>query len=161
MDFQALYTTTAGRVSRKTWWIGVIILAVVGIVLTLLLGAIGLGPSASSAGWGSLLVTLLLLYPSYCLSLKRRQDRGNNGLDLKILLGLSLLSSVLQTLGVGITASDIGNGVMVPAPAGWFSILLLAIAAYAIYMLVQLGFLRGTIGSNEYGADPVANPATA
>lgn len=160
MDFQALYTTTTGRVSRKTWWIGVIILGIAGIVLTLLLGLIGLGPTATSAGWGSLIVSLLLLYPSYCLSLKRRQDRANNGLDLKVLLGLSLLSSLIQTLGIGITATDVGGGVMMPTPAGWLSILLLALAAFAIYMLVQLGFLRGTIGPNEYGDDPVTNPAT-
>ncbi|GLQ11067.1 hypothetical protein GCM10007913_29990 [Devosia yakushimensis] len=161
MDFQALYTITTGRVSRKTWWIGILILGIAGIVLTLLLGLVGLGPTATSAGWGSLLVTLLLLYPSYCLSLKRRQDRANNGLDLKILLGLSLLSSVIQTLGIGITATDIGGGVMMPSPAPWLSVLLLALAAFGIYMLVQLGFLRGTIGPNQYGDDPVTNPATA
>ena len=32
-----LYTTTEGRISRKTWWLGVVILIVINIVMSLLI----------------------------------------------------------------------------------------------------------------------------
>ena len=156
-----LFTTTTGRISRKQWWIGVIVLAVAAIILAFVFGLLGLGATTSSAGWGTFIANLLLLYPSYCLSIKRRQDRDNNGLDLKILIGLSVLSNLIQALGIGITTTDIGNGMMMPTPAPWLSIALLVLAAFGIYLLVQLGFLKGTNGSNSYGADPVTGLATA
>lgn len=161
MDFKALFSTTTGRISRKTWWIGVVVLLIAGVILSAIFGAIGLGATATSAGWGSVIVALLLLYPGYCIGIKRRQDRGNNGLDLKILYGLTVLSTLIQALGIGITTTDIGNGVLIPTPAGWLMTLLVILGIFGIYMLVQLGFLKGTQGSNAYGADPVDSPALA
>lgn len=161
MDFKALFSTTTGRISRKTWWVGVVLLLIVGAVLSAILNLIGLGATATSAGWGALIVALVLLYPGYCIGLKRRQDRGNNGLDLKILYGLTLLSSLIQALGIGITPTDVGNGVILPTPAGWLMALLIVLGIFGIYMLVQLGFLKGTQGPNAYGADPVDSPAFA
>ena len=34
----------------------------------------------------------------------------------------------------------------------------LASASVSIYMIVELGFLRGTPGPNQYGPDPLAAP---
>lgn len=156
-----LFTTTAGRIGRKQWWIGVVVLAVAGIVLSMVLSLIGLGATAYSTGWGSFIASLVLVYPSYCLSLKRRQDRDNNGLDLKVLMGASIVMNLLQAIGVGITATDVGNGILMPVPAMWLSGLMLLLGVFAIYMLVQLGFLKGTPGSNSYGPDPVDGFAAA
>ncbi len=152
-----LYTTTAGRISRKGWWLGVVGLIVASIVLTILLSLVGLGTSA----WAQLIVYIILFYPSWCIGIKRRQDRDNNAMDFKILMGVSGLLTLLQAFGIGVTMTDVGNGVMVPMPAMWMSILYLALGVYGIYMLIQLGFLRGTIGSNSYGADPVGSMAAA
>ncbi len=41
------------------------------------------------------------------------------------------------------------------------ALILVVLAVAGIYMLVQLGFLRGTPGSNTYGPDPLAMTATA
>lgn len=35
----------------------------------------------------------------------------------------------------------------------------LASLAISIWALVELGFLRGTVGANRYGPDPLASPA--
>ncbi|HTM77750.1 MAG TPA: DUF805 domain-containing protein [Devosia sp.] len=153
----SLYTTNDGRIARKNWWLGVIGLAVVSIVLALVLGLAGLGPSAATGvgGWGQFIVFLLLLYPSLCLSLKRRHDRDNNGMDVKILFGASVVLQLLQVLGVGLTPTDIGGGVMVAMPATWLTVLYFIFGIAGLYMLVVLGFLRGTAGENSYGANPV------
>jgi uncharacterized membrane protein YhaH (DUF805 family) len=111
--------------------------------------------------WGNLIISLLLIYPAYCIGMKRRQDRDNNGTDLKVLLGASVVVSLLQAFGIGLEMTDVGNGVMMPMPSMWFTILGAVLAVFSIYMVIQLGFLRGTAGANSYGPDPHAGFAAA
>jgi uncharacterized membrane protein YhaH (DUF805 family) len=151
-----LYTTTDGRLSRKEWWIGVVGLIVASIVLSIILGMIGLG---GASGWGQLIAFVIMFYPSWCIGIKRRQDRDNNATDFKVLMGLSGLLTLLQAFGIGVTMTDMGNGIIVPAPDMWMSALYLLLGIFGIYMLVQLGFLRGTPGANSYGPDPLGYAA--
>lgn len=146
----ALYTTTAGRISRKNWWIGVVGIIVASIVLSIILSLVGL-----NAAWAQLIVYVLLFFPNWCIGLKRRQDRDNNGMDFKILMGVSGLLTLVQALGIGVTMTDMGNGVAMPAPDAWLMVLYGLMGIFGIYMLVQLGFLKGTPGPNTYGADPL------
>ncbi len=154
MDFQYLYTKTDGRISRKTWWLGVVGLIVAAIVLAVIFGAVGLGL------WGSFIASLIIAYPNYCLSVKRRHDRNNDGRDIIILLAASIILGLLPALGIGVEVMDVA-GVAVPVPAMWLNGLNLIVAVYAIYLLVQLGFLKGTDGANTYGPDPVAGGVAA
>jgi len=156
----SLLTTTEGRIGRKQWWTGAVAMIVVALVLSILLVAVT-GANPTAVAWGGLVITLLMAWPSYALGIKRRHDRDSDGLDLKIMIGISILLGLIQALGIGFTMTDIGGGAMMPVPATWLSILNLAYAVYAIYMLVQLGFLRGTLGSNRFGADPLGQPALA
>lgn len=150
----SLYTTTDGRISRKQWWLGILGLIAISIAVLIVLSLISMG-SATVLGWASLIANIALLYPYYCLSLKRRHDRDNDGKDVLILLGGSVVLNLLTALGIGMTMTDIGGGVMMPAPPLWMSILQIAYAIFGLYMLVQLGFLKGTAGSNSYGPDPL------
>ena len=151
-----LYTTTDGRLSRKEWWIGVIGVIVASILLSIILSAAGLG---GTSGWGQLIAYVIMFYPSWCIGIKRRQDRDNNATDFKVLMGLSGLLTLLQAFGIGVTMTDLGNGMIVPAPEMWMSVLYLLLGIFGIYMLVQLGFLRGTPGPNSYGPDPLGYAA--
>jgi uncharacterized membrane protein YhaH (DUF805 family) len=153
---KALYTTTDGRISRKQWWLGVVGLIVASIVLSIILAIIGLG---TNSAWGQLIAFLILLYPNYCLSIKRRHDRDNNGNDVKGFLGISALLTVAQAFGIGMTMTDIGNGVMLPMPDMPMSIVLFLLGLFGLYLFIQLGFLKGTPGSNSYGADPLGYAA--
>jgi uncharacterized membrane protein YhaH (DUF805 family) len=40
-------------------------------------------------------------------------------------------------------------------------LLSLVVGVFAIYLLVVLGFLRGTVGPNQYGPDPLGGTASA
>jgi uncharacterized membrane protein YhaH (DUF805 family) len=152
------FTGMDGRINRQAWWIGVVILIIVAIVLNFILGAVMGGgmPSleqmmdpafmasyAQKAGWQSLIIGLITAYPYIALSVKRRHDRNNNGYDAIGLIAFSLLWSLIQALGLLNATGGIGMVV---------SIIFLI---YAIYMLVQLGFLKGTAGPNNYGPDPL------
>lgn len=179
MDFKALYTTTEGRISRQTWWIGAIILGVANIVISmLLLPLLGLGmPDLSrlmvdgadpttlmpemmgamqGAAWGSLVVFLIFAYPAYCLSVKRRHDKDNAGLDVLIYFGVTALLLLVQALGLGYTIGDM-NGIPVPQPSLIYMAIGLVGGVFGVYMLVVLGFLKGTDGANSYGPDPLAS----
>src|SRR6476661_5280827 len=116
MDFQYLYTKTDGRISRKTWWLGVVGLIIIAIVLSIVLSSIGLGL------WGSFLASLIIAYPNYCLSVKRRHDRNGDGKDVAILMVASIILSLLPALGIGIEIVNIGD-VPVPMPAMWLNAL--------------------------------------
>jgi uncharacterized membrane protein YhaH (DUF805 family) len=152
MDFQALYLTGDGRISRKTWWIGTLVLFAASIVLYIVLGLFGLGLMSS---WGPLLVYAILFYPALNLGVKRRHDRDNDGNDYRILMGVSALVTLLQAFGIGFSRVDLGNGFTGLMPDMWMSIVQIGVAIYGIYLLVQLGFLRGAPGPNSYGPDPL------
>lgn len=152
---KALYTTTDGRISRRQWWLGLLGIIVASIVLSILLGIIGIG----LYGWGQIIGFLVLVYPSYCIGIKRRQDRDNNGMDYKIMVGLTAVMTVLQAFGIGMTPTDLGNGMIMMVPGGLMSLLQIAIGIFGIYVLIQLGFLKGTPGPNSYGPDPLGYAA--
>lgn len=155
MDFQELYLSASGRISRKGWWLGIVLMIVAAAVLGFVLSIVGLGR------WASLIGLLIFAYPSWCLGIKRRQDRDNNGLDYKVMFGLSTLLTLLQVFGIGMAPTDLGNGMVIMQPTGVMMIVQLIIGVFGIYMLIQLGFLRGTPGPNSYGPDPLGYAATA
>ena len=156
MDLQALYLSSDGRISRKTWWIGTVILIVATLILYFILGLVGL-----TTRWGPIIVFLIVIYPTLNLGVKRRHDRDNNGNDYRILMGLYAVLTVLQVLGIGYTPADLGNGMVAMVPDMWMSIITLVVSVYALYMLIQLGFLKGSPGANSYGADPVGYAVAA
>ena len=156
------FTGMDGRINRQAWWIGVVILIVVAIVLNFILGAIMGGgmPSleqlmdpavmaayAQKQGWISLIIGLITAYPYIALSVKRRHDRDNNGYDAIGLIVFSLVWSLVQALGFVGSTNPI------------YMIVSVIFLIYAIYVLVQLGFLKGTPGANSYGADPLGYAA--
>lgn len=145
MDFSNLFMSMEGRIGRQNYWIGLVILVVIGIIISQLI--------AFLFGYTSLLARLLnfiyviaIAYPAYALMAKRFQDRGKNGTLAGILIGLSILGALLGLFGL--TGDPL-------APNTFGTILGLATLVVAIWYLIELGFLRGTVGANEYGPDPV------
>jgi uncharacterized membrane protein YhaH (DUF805 family) len=159
-NLMSLYTTTEGRIGRQQWWMGVIVLAVVFIVVGVLAGLL-MRDQPAILGWVNLILFAIFAYPLYALYLKRRHDRDNNGLDAIIYLAVIAVSALLAALGITMSPQEMpGVGtVMMPNAIG--SIVGAILFIYGIYMLVQMGFLRGTVGPNQYGPDPVGMPATA
>ena len=150
MDFQELYLSSNGRISRKTWWIGTVLLIVASLVLYFVLGFVGLGANST---WGPIIVYLVLIFPALNIGLKRRQDRDNDGMDYKIFMGASAVVTLLQAFNVG--------NARTMSPDLWMTGLSLLLGVFAIYILVQVGFLKGTTGPNSYGPDPLGYAATA
>jgi uncharacterized membrane protein YhaH (DUF805 family) len=145
-DYNRLYFTSDGRIGRQDFGLGLIGMVVVGIIVTVILGAI-FGMVSTGARVASFIVQLALAYPGFCLMAKRFQDRGKPGSYAWILVGLGLIVSLLGLIGL---TGDPAQ----PNALGW--LLNLVDIVVGLWFLVELGFLRGTEGDNQYGPDPLA-----
>jgi uncharacterized membrane protein YhaH (DUF805 family) len=143
MDFGYILTSTEGRIPRSQWWAGVVIIAVIGIVLALVIGWV-FGPTMIGL-IATLILQVLLIYPSYALSAKRFQDRNKPGGLALIGIGLGILLTLARVVGL--------SNPFAPTAIDW--ILNIALLIVGIWYLIELGCLRGTVGANDYGPDPI------
>lgn len=144
-----------GRLNRQAWWLSTLALIVAGVIINLILGAImGTGlmltleqmtdPAVMQKYmWQNAIVALITAYPSLALAIKRRHDRNNNGYDAAALIILGVIYSILSALGV------VAIGGVLQMIFG------LVFLVLGIWVLIQLGFLKGTAGANQYGPDPL------
>ena len=109
----SLLTTTEGRIGRQQWWIGIVVLIVVSIVASIILSIISFGNPTIFA-WLAVVLNLALIWPSYCLGIKRRHDRDNNGMDVKILIGGSV-NAAAANFTKGLSRLGMRDGVHVNA----------------------------------------------
>ncbi|WP_417310385.1 DUF805 domain-containing protein [Devosia sp.] len=148
-----LLTTSDGRINRQKWWIGTLAIVVISILASIVISIISLGNGTISA-WLAVLLNLVMIYPTYCIGIKRRHDRDNDGKDLIALIAISLVLNLLQAVGVGVTVTGAGAET-VTQTATWLAVIQFAVLIFVIYMIVQLGVLKGTDGPNTYGPDPL------
>lgn len=178
-NLQTLLTSFNGRISRKTFWFGLLIIAIVGVILGFLLSSVfgvsALDPSkfldsdgaldmtafsetvlaqASRVGWFNLIIFIILLFPISALFIKRRHDRGSAGLEYWVYAALSLVMLLLQATGIGYTVVEFG-GMVVPTPTLITTVVMFASGAIGIFLIVVCGFLKGNEGSNSFGDDPL------
>jgi len=162
MDFGYLYLSISGRISRKTWWLGVVGLIIMAIILGLVIGvaggATGLGRSAFGLGLLSLISTLILVFPSYALAMKRLHDRGRPEALALVFIAPSLLAPILQMLGLTggfgtIEAFGVEAQAYQPNVLGRFmgAVSLLV----GLWALFELGIMKGAAGDNAHGPDPL------
>ena len=143
IDVAYLLLSLRGRISRSRFWIGTLILAAVSFAATyLVLAAVGISNRAVLL---SMLVAFALAYPSYAVMAKRFQDRGKPGWTALIAIVPVYAINLLQTFHV----------IDPYAPTPLYHVLNLAAIGIGLWILLELGFLKGTSGPNRYGADPL------
>ena len=107
-----------GRISRYQYWvrffIPYVVLYLVAIAIDLLMGMYN---AQSGLGLLSTILSLLAIWPSLAILVKRCHDRDRSG---------------------------------------WFLLISLIPIVGAIWLFVEIGCLRGSIGENRFGPDPVA-----
>ncbi|HOT84095.1 MAG: DUF805 domain-containing protein [Rhodospirillales bacterium] len=142
MDWKFIFLSFQGRLNRKPYWLGTIALlslVVIGVFGVMFLTGGGGGVAAIGV------IYLLLLWPTLAMGVKRLHDRNKSAWWLVVFYVVPTLLNVLVEGGDGE-----GVGAMIFG---------LASLAISIWALVELGFLRGTVGANRYGPDPLASPA--
>lgn len=143
-DFNRLYLSTDGRIGRQQYWIGAIALGVVSIIISFIFGRFLTGAALTTF---AIVWQLAISYPAYNLMAKRFQDRDKPSMYALYAVVAFFVLTVISLF----TAPVPGE-----APGAISIVFGLITAAIGIWILIELGILRGTVGSNQYGPDPVA-----
>lgn len=148
MSMSQLLFSFTGRLNRKPYWLTALCLILVIFVIITIVFVVG-GASILAgdlSGLGAMLFVLLLAYIpllwiGLALGAKRLHDRNKSGWWLLLFWFVPM---ILQ--GAGEQIDGIGF------------VLTLAGVGISIWGLVEIGFLRGTVGPNQYGPDPLEGP---
>jgi uncharacterized membrane protein YhaH (DUF805 family) len=146
MNFASLFTRFEGRISRKPFWTGIVILLVVGVVI-LIASLFATGERDYPViRFNIFVITVALLYPLYAVGAKRLHDRGRPAYTGLVFLVPWLLHQITNMVGItgdptAVNAIDI-------------AFILINLVLF-VWFLVDLGILRGAAGPNDYGPDPL------
>jgi uncharacterized membrane protein YhaH (DUF805 family) len=140
MDWLYLLDGFHGRISRRTFWIAMGVIALANY----------LACYAAEYFQGDQLnaiVDLVFTYPEFAIAVKRGNDRDWPLWPIAIFFASSVLLDLFSVLGLA--GTDEAPSMLAFAVAVPFSVLGLA-------LLIELGFRRGTVGPNRHGPDPLA-----
>jgi uncharacterized membrane protein YhaH (DUF805 family) len=135
--------STAGRIPRAKYWLALVfyaVVVVVGFICALLLITSSSDIASVLLYVGGGLLFLLLYFSANAVAIKRLHDRDKSGWWTVAFVALP---------GLLYGAS---NGLVTPASS---SILQIAALVLMLWGLVELGGIRGTIGPNRFGDDPL------
>lgn len=152
----SLLTSFDGRINRKSYWMGALLIffvffAAAMAILKIFGLAVYSGPYSGDSAL-SLVFAALVLFVSIPLMVKRLHDRNKSGHYVWPVCILELLW--LAGDFSGITGNTEGSNTLGLSLAAAYLIV-------TLWMLVELGFLRGTSGPNRFGADPLDQQTTA
>jgi uncharacterized membrane protein YhaH (DUF805 family) len=139
MDWIHLFFSFNGRISRQPFWIASCILIAISIVLAVFFYSIDRRPLGG-------VLDLAVLYPNFAVIFKRAHDRDMAIWIPSLALILSILLTFIEILGLDGPFDD---------PSRLYFVVALPTLAVALYLLVDLGFRRGTHGPNRHGPDPL------
>jgi uncharacterized membrane protein YhaH (DUF805 family) len=135
MSIGTLLFSFRGRINRMPYWLVSLAMLIVMAAVFALVAGTGFWPSA--------MLLLLLLIPwlwiGMALAAKRLHDLNKSSWWLVIFY---VLPAILEIIGGFAGDAEV--------------VLLIASLALSIWAVVELGFLRGTPGPNDYGPDPLA-----
>ena len=147
MNFADLFLSPKGRISRKTFWIGVAVLVGWGLIVFVVLWSI-FGPFLIQNFFGRLVgfvFTLATIYFGYNLTAKRFNDRGRPIICAQAGAGLFAVKSVTDLVRL---TGDLHSQNLLD------QLFTLAGTGIALWYFIELGLMRGTIGPNAHGEDP-------
>ena len=148
MNWGSLLFSYQGRINRAKYWLAILVYILVTIVAAVIGFASG---SEALANMLSSLVSLATFISGILVGIKRLHDRDKSGWWLLLFY---IVPGVLFGIGTGmmlfgVVADSSGLG-------GAASIFFLAGFAIIVWAFIELGCLRGTVGPNQYGPDPLA-----
>jgi uncharacterized membrane protein YhaH (DUF805 family) len=147
MNFTDLLLSPKGRISRKTFWIGVGVLVAWSIVAFVVLWST-FGPFLVQNFFGRLIgfaFTLATIWFGYNLTAKRFNDRNRPIICAQIGAGVAAAKSVTDL--VRITGNLHSQNFL-------DQVFVLAMTGIALWFFIELGLMRGTEGPNPHGEDP-------
>ena len=146
-----LLTSFGGRISRKDWWIGLVVIQIISIAGVLTFDPSYFSEEVTPAVKPSLWHTLweaALFVPTLAITLKRLNDRDHPRLLVCIYVSVALVFIVAFDFGIPDNWENFGiREWTLSAPVILFS----------LWVFIDNGFLKGTQGPNRYGPDPLGS----
>lgn len=137
MPLLSLFANFPDRIGRAQWWLG---MAVIGAIVS---GALAAGGDHNALLMvGAALVSLAIFIP---ITIARLHDRNH-----------SAGTAFSRVMAVGLVAKLFRH--TLDAEYRWWATAAIGIG-FAAYAVIELGFLRGTVGRNPYGPDPLDETA--
>lgn len=161
--FWSFYFSPFGRISRSQYWLR-FWLPYLGIYITLDLIAAIAGPESNLAIAIHITISILSLvifWPWIALLIKRMHDRDKSWWWIIFYFISGILFFIFLVIWLGAAFLSIAAGetnVALPALGGLgAAVIVLGLIWFGIFIwfFVEFGCLRGTIGSNRFGPDPV------
>lgn len=164
MDWVDYLFSFKGRINRAKYWLFFVI--VFGVILvSVMIAAVFIGiskgqgkPMASlppfeiAAAIVGILVGLgafgVLMISSFAIYVKRLHDRDKSAWWI---IPFVILPSLLRGIGDAFSGTP-------DSPTGVGALLSLISLPLSIWAFVEIGCLRGTVGSNRFGPDPLGGP---
>jgi uncharacterized membrane protein YhaH (DUF805 family) len=149
-----------GRLGRRDWWLLSLALAIFQMLASELIIFVLYGPSSTAIAWAlgkldsshqtagaviAMSVNVVTQWPGFALIIKRRHDRDASG-ALFVVLESALLLITYGLQGLILAQVEIGRMALFAAS--------LAGLAVQTWIVIGLGFLKGTSGSNRFGPSP-------
>jgi uncharacterized membrane protein YhaH (DUF805 family) len=147
-----------GRINRAKWWLGVLASVIIALVAAIVGG---LSRSEAVTNIAQVAAFIPQLWISLATGVKRLHDLNRTGAWLVLFyLGPAFLIAVFVAVaGIDVAAAllsdkPLDSGVIARV-GGAAAIVGALIFALAIWALIWFGCLRGTVGPNQYGPDPL------
>ena len=145
--FVQFYFSPSGRISRSQYWLRYFVpVLLVGVILS----SLQLVSDGFQVFLG--LFQLTVLWPGIAVLIKRIHDRNKSGWLVWVLYAPLLVATIFTIavfIAIALGSSEIASLSILSG------VLWIAVAAVAIWFFVEFGCMRGTVGGNRYGADPV------
>jgi uncharacterized membrane protein YhaH (DUF805 family) len=128
MDIVSLLTSFEGRINRAKWWLGLLILVIVQWIIWYIV-SMTMGVNMMTANDPAQMEQMMTA--------------------IGIPVGIISLIFLYPTLALYTKRwHDRGK-------SGWWTLIILIPLIGGIWALIELGILRGTVGPNQYGPDPL------
>ena len=151
----------SGRINRAKWWLAVLILIVVNIMVA---AVTMVAQSDTLNAILSIAFFVFSMWLSLAVGAKRLHDLDRTAAWLVLFVGgpFLLLAFVIGIAGISFGSALISGQELdvsqIMRLGGYALIVGLLSLALSIWALIWFGCLRGTVGPNQYGPDPLQQP---
>jgi uncharacterized membrane protein YhaH (DUF805 family) len=162
-SFFEFYFSPSGRISRSQYWLR-FLLPYIAVILIIELATAIVGSESILYVVVSALYTifyLVALWPSIATLVKRIHDRNKSGWIILYLIVPAILFTIMLIAGMALAFSTVeaGGSLSFTGTAGALGLLAIILGCVVLgtnmWFFVEFGCLRGTIGANKYGPDPL------
>lgn len=144
MELLPLFFVSQGRIGRLRFWVGWLLLLVLGNGSAMLLREV----TASSADPQliDLLLTVLFVWPDFCVGRKRLADRGKGLAWALVYSGYSVIASVILWFAPFLNEKPDGSL--------FYTLFWAVLITIALFFAVECGIVKGDEGPNAFGPEP-------